>query len=182
MPVLGFFRKLAQRRVVLVALFVTLGFFVYFGLTGTASENAPTVFSLQLAFTEERFSEIVDQWRDADLLQIRKRNMWIDLLFPIAYAFCLSSMLAWSRLEPREKPAPTLKLLLTMPFVGGAFDWAENGLHLFLLTDASDYSASLIFLASIAASVKWLLVGVAFVVSVSAAVHRVWGIIVDRRF
>jgi len=48
---------------------------------------------LELAFTEERFSGIVDQWAEAGALAVQQRNLWLDLLFPFAYAGLLTGLL-----------------------------------------------------------------------------------------
>jgi hypothetical protein len=63
-----------------------------------------------------------------------------------------------------------LIVLLTLPFIAGLFDWAENILHLFLLRKTSNFSEPLIFLASTAASIKWSLV----IVSVLAIIYHLF--------
>jgi hypothetical protein len=80
------------------------------------------------------------------------------LLFPIAYAVFLSSLLAWLAIRPDAELSPGLIILFVLPFLAGFFDWVENALLLFLLRDTGNFSQPFIFLASIAASIKWVLV------------------------
>jgi hypothetical protein len=73
---------------------LTALFLLYFsGTERAAAGGTPGVMELELAFTEERFSGIVDQWAEAGALVVQQRNLWLDLLFPFAYAGLLTGLL-----------------------------------------------------------------------------------------
>jgi hypothetical protein len=168
-----FFRYLGRPRVILVSLLVTAVFVVYFNVTEKASEDAPGIMSLQLAFTEETFGSIVDQWLASGMLDVRRRNLWVDLLFPLAYGSFLAGVWAWGSMG--GNPGKRVPSCLVLPFLGGVLDWTENGLHLVLLRHTSGFSSNLVLAASIAASIKWLLVGLSAVLAGWAAVERLMG-------
>lgn len=123
-----------------------------------APEGTPGIIELEVAFSANKFSDIVEQWSEAGTLQIQKRNLRIDLLFPVAYAVFLSGLLAALAVRPWEAPRPSLIVLLALPFLAGFLDWIENASLLFLLRDTSDLSERLILLFSLAASIKWILI------------------------
>ena len=73
---------------------LTALFLLYFsGTERAAPGGTPGVMELELAFTEERFNGIVDQWAEAGTLGDHQRNLWLDLLFPFAYAGFLTGLL-----------------------------------------------------------------------------------------
>ena len=124
------------------------------------------IVTLQLAFTTENFQAVLDQWGEAGIA-LFQQTMWLDYLFPIAYAVFLGSAVARLTIRKDEAPSRRLPLSLTiMPFVAALCDYTENTLHLIILANPADLSAPLVLLASVAAAIKWLLIVVVF-----------WGII-----
>ncbi len=124
---------------------------------------------LKLAFSEDRFSDIVHQWAVAGTLPLEERNLWIDFLFPCAYAVLLSSLLAWVAKGLYEEWPRGFVPLLALPLVAGMLDWVENVLLLSLLRDTSSFWAPMILVASAVSLVKWLLL----LVSTLTTVYRV---------
>jgi hypothetical protein len=162
---------MANWQIVLICGILTVAFMLFFSRADSAApEGTPGTIQLELAFSEDRFSSIVGQWSEAGTLQIQERNLWIDLLFPVAYAIFLSSLLAWLAIRSDAEPSLGFIILLALPFVAGLFDWLENALLLVLLRDPSSFSQPLIFFSSIAASVKWILI----LVSVLAIVYYIF--------
>jgi len=94
-------------------------------------------------------------------------------MFPIAYAFFVSSLVASLAIRSLEAPSPGLMALLTLPLIAGLFDWIENALFLSLLKDTSSFSERLILLASVVASIKWFLILVPALAIVYHSVRRV---------
>jgi len=85
---------LARWPIVALCGVLTALFLLYFsGTERAAAGGTPGVMELELAFTEERFSGIVDQWAEAGALAVQQRNLWLDLLFPFAYAGLLTGLL-----------------------------------------------------------------------------------------
>ena len=153
------FQRTAKWQIVLGCGVLTVAFVLFFVSADLkAPAGTPGIIQLELAFTEGNFSSIINQWSEAGTLQVQERNLWIDLLFPVAYAVFLSSLLAFLTVRPDGEPSPGLMLLLIQPFIAGLLDWVENISLLLLLRDTSNLSESLIFLASTVASFKWILI------------------------
>jgi len=86
--------RLARSPIVALCGVLAALFLLYFcGTERAAAERTPGVIELELAFTEERFSGIVDRWAEAGALAVQQRNLWLDLLFPFAYAGLLTGLL-----------------------------------------------------------------------------------------
>ncbi len=172
----GMFQRVGKWQIVVICGVLTVAFLLFFSLAERgAPEGTPGIVELELAFSEDRFSGIVGQWSEAGTLPVQKRNLWIDLLFPFAYAFFLSSLLALLAIKSSEEPGSGLIVLLELPFVAGFFDWIENALLLVLLGDTGNFSQPLVFLASVAASIKWLLI----LVSALAIIYYMVGKVVQ---
>jgi hypothetical protein len=116
--------------------------------------GAPGIVALQLAFTPARFQAVLDAWGPAIVQQFVDDMPW-DYLYAALYALALASWVAW--LSRREGAVPSrgdLGLFM-LPLIAGLCDWIENTLHLLLVTSAGPPAAWAVFLASVAASVKW---------------------------
>lgn len=163
----------AKWQVVLVCGVLAVAFMVFFASAdGAAPEGTPGIVDLELAFSEERFSAIVHQWAVAGTLPLQERNLWIDFLFPCAYAVLLSSLLAWVANGLYEHWPRGFVILLALPLVAGLLDWVENVLLLILLRDTSSFSAPMILAASTVSLVKWLLLVVSALVTVYYVLRR----------
>jgi Patatin-like phospholipase len=180
--VTGFWRLYATRQrgwIALACLVLCVflrGFFIHPAFA-YRSDSPHNVCDLQLAFTAERFREVLSSWAN---LEAFKSSLWmIDFAFPLAYAALLAFGYAWSR----GKAAPTRfdRSLFLAPFVAALFDWGENGLHLYLLrgvksgADAvvAHFPEELVVAASTFAIVKFALAGLVAVVTL---VVLIWGI------
>jgi len=150
---------LAKWQIVLASGVLTVAFMVFFSSADRAApQGTPGIIQLELAFSEGRFSGIVGQWSQVGTLRVQQRNLWIDLLFPFAYALFLSSLLAWVARRSCGEPSTRLIALLSLPFIAGLLDWIENAFLLLLLRDVISFAAPLVFLASAVSLVKWTLI------------------------
>jgi hypothetical protein len=168
----------ASRRQVLAACAVlSVTFLLLFAATERqAPAGTPGTIDLQFAFSRARFDQIVLRWDEAGVLEMQRRNLWIDLLFPLAYSFLFSGLL-WALALPSDaRPGRGLALLLTLPFIAGMLDWLENGLQILVLGQGSAHLACLVLLSSTAAAVKWVLLAVSGVAVIVAAVRRRLGV------
>jgi len=158
------YKSLAQGKAILLAALFTVAAFVAFALFDRARPaGTPSVVALQLAFSATRFREVLEQWGAPGMQAYRTSTLLVDSWFPIAYAALLSGLLA--RLTARlggGGSGPGFAVF-ALPLLAAALDWIENVLHLSLLRDPSRISAALVLLASIAATVKWALLGVSIV-------------------
>lgn len=161
--------------VIVICAALTLGFLIFFTITERAAPaGTPGVVELELAFSEARFDDIVERWVKAGMLGVQRRNLWIDLLFPVAYSTLLFGLLAAVSVPSGTQPSRGHILLLSLPFVAGLLDWLENGLLLFLLEPGDVHSPLLILLSSTAASVKWILLVVSAAAILLALARRVF--------
>jgi hypothetical protein len=79
--------------------------------------------------------------------------MWLDFIFPLAYAFLFSGLLARFL---GENAAGKTALVIFLPFAAAVFDYFENILHLVIVA-SQPYKLGLVLTASLAASIKWVL-------------------------
>ncbi len=136
--------------------------------------SAPSVVALQLAFTPSRMEAVLNAWgasgRQAYLLSLLP-----DFFYPLAYAGAIGAWIALLTAIPGRAPSFWVLLLFTLPFVAAAMDYVENLFHLWMFALTDSLSPSLIFLASLAAAVKWGLVGISLL-SLPPLLLRRWTI------
>lgn len=152
---------LARRHVLLVSFCSALVLMIL--LQATANERGgSSVFSLQLAFTADNFRAVLESW-SADGITHFQQTLWLDYLFPLAYACSLAGIIARLRPAQGDVQPPRLPLVLfTASFLAALADYTENTLHLIILSDTAALSAPLILPASIAATLKWGLITIDF--------------------
>lgn len=171
-------RWASRRQVLAVCAVLSAAFLLFFAASERqAPQGTPGMLDLQFAFSGARFDQTVTRWSEAGMLEIQRRNLWIDLLFPLAYFFLLSGLLGALTLPSDTGPGRGLTLLLALPFLAGLLDWLENGLQIVVLGQGSARSAVLILLSSTAAAVKWVLLTVSGVAILSALVRRCFRVI-----
>ena len=132
----------------------------------------PQMFALQLAFTKPRFVNVLKIWHQSmgvnAIPAFCKSLRQLDFLFPIAYATFFASIFVTIGNFQGQDLDLTMQLLLSAPILAGLFDWAENLLHLKILKGVNSWLAIVsvkptsIFLASIMALFKWILIIISF--------------------
>lgn len=153
------YHRIARAWIVLFSLLLTIVGLAAFSTLDTARPaGSPGAVALQLAFSKEAFTRIIAEWGPAGVRAYQRSTLGLDYLFPIAYALCLASSIAWLASRPGREPDSVVPALFGLPWVAAALDWIENTLHLILLGDVHHPSASLVLLASIAAAIKWGLI------------------------
>lgn len=167
------YARLARGRVVWQSLLITaLGLGAASLLQAGQPKGSPGPVDLQLAFTQAKFAKIVAQWGPSGVRLYRLSTLGLDYLFPIAYALCLSSAIAWLGVRAVREPERLLLALFSLPWLAAALDYIENTLHLVLLSDTSHFPAPLVLAASVAAAFKWLLIAFALGVVLYLAAAR----------
>lgn len=115
-----------------------------------------TVLELQTTLSVETFSQIIEQWRTAGMLDTYWRHYLLDFIHPALYGGFLAAMLAkgfdLNNVDARHDNA------LLVPVIAGALDLVENLCHVAMLTTPSNINAPLVVLGGTAANLKWLLV------------------------
>lgn len=142
--------------------FTALAGFLFWLLTrGLANlpPDAPSIFDLQLAFSAEKFQSVLAAWGESNA-RAYVSGMWLDFLYPLAYALALSSWLAVLTHRADRLPSRLTQTFFAAPFLAALLDYLENSLHLLMLTVLHATPAALVFLASLAAAVKWTLAAI----------------------
>jgi hypothetical protein len=140
---------------------------------GDLPPGAPSIFDLQLAFSAEKFQSVLAAWGERNVAAY-VNSMWLDYLYPIAYALALSAWLAVLTRRADRIPSRPALALFAAPFLAALLDYVENSLHLLMLALLHATPAALVFLASLAAAVKWTLAGVSILAILALTVRRLF--------
>lgn len=112
--------------------------------------------TLELVFTKSGLNSIINQCGEegvrAHLIMI-----WVDYIFIVSYIWFLANLLGSLLRKTDYERALTL---FSIPIIAGVLDIVENTLLLFQLQNTDNLSGALIFLASSAALVKFILLGI----------------------
>lgn len=171
------YARLGRAWVITVFGNLVIVFLIVFSSMGAQPDASdPTVFDLQLAFSADRFVEVVEAW-GPDVTNDFRAHLWIDCLFPVVYSVALASMLALLsvrdlKTRPGDQPPYWVLVMFALPFVGALCDLVENVLHWIALDDPLNPPGVLIVLASGAAAIKWTVLGIALAVIVMLFVWR----------
>ncbi|HHB90144.1 MAG TPA: hypothetical protein ENK60_02415 [Anaerolineae bacterium] len=149
-------------------------------MRGNASlpADAPTILHLQLAFTPQRFQAVLAAW-DQAIIHEFLTTLWMDYLYAASYGLALASWLAWLSRKGNQPPSRGALTLFALPLIAGLADWLENTLHFFMIAIHHNASAHLVFLASLAASIKWLAILLSFLALLALLLRR-WTAAVRR--
>lgn len=140
---------LHRRSTLIVSFLILIACLIAFNfIQGDHLRGKTGLFTMQTRFTVESMQAVLTEW-GKDGVRAYLNLMWVDFLFPAAYAVFLASAMM------RTHNNTHLRAYL-LPLVAGALDWVENLFHLFLLPNASQTLQPLpTFLAALAASLKW---------------------------
>lgn len=165
------YHALTDPRITWIAAVAAAVLLVLLWALAGASGGGMSVIGLQLAFTPENFLAVVEGWGAAGVAQFQQ-TIWLDYLFPVAYAVLLASLLARLTAWPDRPPDRARLILFALPFVAALCDYLENALHLILLSDPPVFPAGTVLLASVVAAIKWVLIGLSAVVIVLLLIRR----------
>lgn len=160
-----------RRALTFTALAGLLFWFLARGL-GNLPPNAPTIFDLQLAFTAEKFQSVLAAWGEQNVAAY-VNSMWLDFLYPIAYALALSGWIAVLTRRADAPPSRPALAFFAAPLLAALLDYLENSLHLLMLAVLHTAPPALVFLASLAAAVKWALAGIAILIILALTARRI---------
>jgi hypothetical protein len=143
---------------VLICGLLTVALILFFSSADRPTpEGTPGVMERGLAFPEGRVSDSVRQWTVEGFPPLRERYLWIDFLFPCAYADLPSSLLPWVAKGWYGEWRRGLVVVLALPLVAGLLDRVENVLLLILLGGTSSFSTLMILGAAAISEVEWVL-------------------------
>lgn len=176
------YRRLADLRLALGC--TVVAFFLYFRLAAglaTIPAGAPGILALQLAFSRERFLAVLAAW-GPDAAGFYVTGMWLDYLYPAAYALALAGWIARLGRDRTGAPGAWGRFLFRLPLAAGLLDWLENSLHLVvLMLPAVPGAGALVWAASLAAALKWSLAGISLLAVLGLAARRLAAAVIRRR-
>ncbi len=157
------FYTLASRKTVFFSLAATaiLGLILARIDTAMAGEGGSGVVYLQFAFTRSNFEMVLASWGKKGI-DLFLKTLWIDFLYPLAYALLFASAQALLLFRKRGKdysPASWDYFWLLVPAVAALFDYLENIFHYLILTFHL-FSGYWIQIASGFALCKWTLLAI----------------------
>ncbi len=117
----------------------------------------PNLLALQLAFTSERFWQVLHLWGPEGLALFRA-HFAFDLVHPVLYA-CFGYLAGRSKLLAAGPPKWQTVYTFMLP-LAALLDYVENLSHWILLSFEPNTGGLLIGLASLCAALKWLLASV----------------------
>ncbi|MEE4195292.1 MAG: hypothetical protein V2J07_08855 [Anaerolineae bacterium] len=153
------FEKLHSFRVLRIAFAVLFLCVLGFGLImGDALEGKTGFAGMQTTFSKAKLQTILDEWGKYGLIAYMN-SMYIDFIFPVAYAVALASSVALVSTEKEKAATPTKMALVffTLPLVAGVCDIIENSFHLIMLPNLSAFGGGLVFLSALASTIKFVL-------------------------
>lgn len=156
----------------LATLITGAGVLIQGGPLKASSVTPAGIVDLELAGTWPRIDQILDAWRQTELLQVATTNLWIDFGFLVSYAtfLALSLLLLARGFRRHGHPgwAGFLTVIAAGQWAAGLLDAVENVSLLAMLSGAS--SRWLPGLATSAATIKFSFVAVGVVVSATAGI------------
>jgi len=158
-PVNRIYLFLSEGRVVLFSLFITavLSIILIKVDSVISGPEGMGVVYLQFAFIREYFEGVLLSWGKSGV-DFYLNTIWIDFIYPLFYALLLSSARIYfvQKIKKNEIAGAGEIFFMILPFIAAVFDYAENILHIVILSQRN-YSDLLIMSASIAALFKWFI-------------------------
>ncbi|MBN1485922.1 MAG: hypothetical protein JXA37_14510 [Chloroflexia bacterium] len=169
------YRYLSRPAVLAVAGVLTVGLMLVFQWLDRAGRpvGTPDITALQLAFNREEFVAILQQW-GAEGRRFFRISLFVDYVFAPVYAVFFGGLFAWLSGPAADEEPHWLQLaLFSCPFGAALCDYVENSLHLWLIRDLDQVAAGGVLVASIAASIKDLLLLAVILGCLAALASRV---------
>jgi len=152
------FQLLAVKQyLIFTGTFFVLTAFVMFVLDAQLRPSGcPDMLSLELVFSKADLGQIIDKCGE-DGIRSHLIMLWVDYLFIFAYVGFLANLLgSLVRTIDYEKALS----IFSIPLIAGALDIMENTIFLYQMQNTESLSGTLIFVASSAALVKFVLIAI----------------------
>ncbi len=160
-------QKLANRKIAIIfgILYLLSQLTIYLIIRDISGEQ---MLAFQTNFSKAVFLETIGAWKLAGMLDAFKLHFIPDYFHPIWYSVFLASLMALAFNSARV--SERLNFLLLMPFIAGALDLVENTMQLIIISDIGGITDTKVFVAALAATTKWILVGIAMLMTIVLAV------------
>jgi len=106
------------------------------------------VIALQLAFFKDSGIKIASSWD----FETFKRWIFWDYIYAVSYVSFFVSLLLWLGKIKKYNVKPFVYIAI----LAGLFDWIENSLEIWFLSDVDGFSSALFFFHSALATLKWM--------------------------
>lgn len=147
-----------------VILTILMTYLMYKSFGPLKNDGGLEVIYLQFSYTPERFLNIVHRWGFGGI-NVFLFSICLDYIYPVLYAFVLSGLIARAVLKRGAEKIPFVhRLCFFLPFLAAAIDYAENILHVRILSNmlfhqSLETIAPLpVLMASFCATTKWALI------------------------
>jgi hypothetical protein len=149
------YKKISRLPILLISaiLMVGTGCFMYYMQLPKVSKY---LLELQFSFKVTRALKIVAIW-GSDGIDSYLQNIWLDFIYPLTYGLFFAGFLAFLALRKGAVLTKTHAFLCSLPILAIPFDYAENSLHIIMLSAGWIPDENLLLMASIASSIKWFL-------------------------
>ncbi|MFW6066908.1 MAG: hypothetical protein ACOC97_01110 [Myxococcota bacterium] len=127
------------------------------------------VLQLQTTLSPETFAAILEQWRDAGLLDTYASHYYLDFVHPVWYSALLAALLA-KALDANDAPA-RWNAILAVPFIAGGLDVVENLVHVYYLATGDAPTTGPVVMSGLAANTKWTLAGLSLAAAAALGVR-----------
>ena len=146
---------LASKKIVLISMITTVCMFILVMFIANPiidTKNGIDVILLQLIFDKHKAIELVSHW------DVAVFNKWIitDYLYALSYTVFFVSLLSWLIKVKGISKTNRYHFFMYIAMLAGLLDWVENSLELWFLYDMHAFSATLFWVHSFVASIKWL--------------------------
>lgn len=147
-------RELARPRLAVAAAlaYVASQAFVLWILEPLGTE----ALGLQTTLSGDEFYGILAGW-NPEQVALYLAHFGPDFVHATIYAVALASAVACVTRNPDGPPSTQALVLFATPLVAGACDFAENLLHLVLISTPAPASAALVALSGSITAIKWML-------------------------
>jgi hypothetical protein len=149
--------KLAHKEIILLAGLSTAVLFLLIHCSSNKylPENTPGIISIQFCATSETFMAVLKQWGETGVNGYRD-HLWMDYLFPAAYAIFFASLISWLDIK-KTISTGKIPIFFVFPLVAGLLDWLENTVHLVILGNPAGVNEGMVFTAFFISLTKWFL-------------------------
>ncbi len=117
------------------------------------------VIKLQLSFFKDIGVEIVNNW-GVDGANRFKNYIFTDYIYAINYVLFFVSLI---KVLIEKSKMYSYNFLIYIAILAGFFDWIENSIEIFFLSNMQDFSNTLFFLHSIISLIKWITLPIIFI-------------------
>ncbi|MFW9996269.1 MAG: hypothetical protein ACFFD4_29780 [Candidatus Odinarchaeota archaeon] len=156
--------------VTVISLFSFLLIFVIFRVLSSMASSPYDIISFEFAMTVERASEILNDWKQSDRLQLEIFSALLDYAYMIAYSFLLAGLVLLLARGVEGRLHKTGLWFVPLPFIAAIFDAVENINLLMMMFSPTDFLALNPLIASICATVKFTLIIISIIWVVITAV------------